>query len=69
MLRVGGELFNGFVLIGGELCSNKVLLSWSLQEDAHGGACNAIVGFKVLPTIVLECTRCIDKPKTGNAIM
>ena len=31
LLRIGGELLNGLVLIGDELCSNKVLLSWSLQ--------------------------------------
>ena len=64
LLGVGGELLNGLVFIGGELCNNKVLLSWSLQEDVHGGACNAVVSLKVLPTIVLERIRRIDKPKT-----
>ena len=64
LLRIGGELLNGLVLIGDELCSNKVLLSWSLQEDAHGGTCNTVVGLEVLPTIVLERTSSIDKAQT-----
>ena len=66
LLGIGRELLNGLVLIGDELCSNKVLLSWSLQEDAHGGACNAIVGLEVLPPILLERTRRIDKAQTRS---
>ena len=61
LFGIGRELLNGLVLIGDEFCNNKVLLSWSLQEDAHGNACNAVVGLEVLPPILLECIRRIDK--------
>ena len=64
LLGIGGELLNGLVLIGDELCSNNVLLSWSLQQDVHGGACNAVFGLEVLPMILLERTRNIDKAQT-----
>ena len=64
LLGVGGELLNGLVLIEGELCGNKELFSWSLQEDAHGGTCNTIVGLEVFPPILLELTRCIEKAQT-----
>ena len=66
LLGVREELLNGLVLIGDELCSNKLLFSWSLQEDAHGGACNAVVGLEVLPPILLERTRRIDKSQTRS---
>ena len=64
LLGIGGELLNGLVLIGDELCSNKVLFSWSLQEDTHGGACNAVVGLEVLPPILLKRIHRIDKAQT-----
>ena len=64
LLGVGEELLNGLVLIGGELCGNKELFSWSLQEDVHGGTCNTIVSLEVLPPILLELTRRIEKAQT-----
>ena len=66
LLGIGGELLNGLVFIGDELCSNKVFFFWSLQEDVHGGACNAVVGLEVLPPILLKHTRRIDKAQTRS---